>query len=89
MPTPNTCTQSSSSTPCSLLVPSPLTGVPFPNLHVYILGPDNQEMPPGGTGEVFVGGPVLARGYLNMPEKTAERFVENPFGEGSQPYAQS
>ena len=33
----------------------------------------------GETGEVYVGGPVVGRGYLNMPEKTAERFVDNPF----------
>lgn len=33
----------------------------------------------GSTGEVYVGGPVVGRGYLNMPEKTAERFVKNPF----------
>mmetsp|Transcript_3298 Transcript_3298/g.8829 ORF Transcript_3298/g.8829 Transcript_3298/m.8829 type:complete len:1112 (-) Transcript_3298:68-3403(-) len=33
----------------------------------------------GSTGEVYVGGPVVGRGYLNMPEKTAERFVDNPF----------
>lgn len=43
---------------------------------------NNGEMrlvPDGGTGEVYVGGPVVGRGYLNMPEKTAERFVDNPF----------
>jgi amino acid adenylation domain-containing protein/thioester reductase-like protein len=33
----------------------------------------------GKAGEVYVGGPVVGRGYLNMPEKTAERFVKNPF----------
>jgi len=36
-------------------------------------------VPEGGTGEVYVGGPVVGRGYLNMPEKTAESFVDNPF----------
>ena len=36
-------------------------------------------VPEGSTGEVYVGGPVVGRGYLNMPEKTAERFVDNPF----------
>eukprot|EP00536_Pseudo-nitzschia_multiseries_P001043 jgi/Psemu1/250178/estExt_Genewise1Plus.C_130052 len=38
-----------------------------------------QLVPEGGTGEVYVGGPVVGRGYLNMPEKTADRFVDNPF----------
>jgi len=33
----------------------------------------------GETGEVYVGGPVVGAGYLNMPEKTAERFVSNPW----------
>ena len=41
-----------------------------------------RRLPIGMPGEVYVGGPVLARGYLKMPEKTAERFVKNPFGEG-------
>ena len=36
-------------------------------------------VPDGETGEVYVGGPVVGRGYLNMSEKTAERFVDNPF----------
>eukprot|EP00980_Cylindrotheca_fusiformis_P006886 scaffold1442_cov128-Cylindrotheca_fusiformis.AAC.7 len=39
-------------------------------------GDDNND---AGVGEVYVGGPVVGRGYLNMPEKTAERFVPNPF----------
>ena len=39
-----------------------------------VIGPLTQ------AGEVFVGGPVLARGYLAMPAKTAQRFVANPFG---------
>jgi amino acid adenylation domain-containing protein/thioester reductase-like protein len=38
-------------------------------------------VPAGETGEVYVGGPVVGRGYLNMPEKTAERFVDNPFSQ--------
>jgi len=38
-----------------------------------------QLVPEGATGEVYVGGPVVGRGYLHMPEKTADRFVKNPF----------
>ena len=42
-------------------------------------GSSMKLVPDGETGEVYVGGPVVGRGYLNMPEKTAERFVDNPF----------
>jgi amino acid adenylation domain-containing protein/thioester reductase-like protein len=42
-------------------------------------GKTGEEAQQPETGEVFVGGPVIARGYLHMPEKTAERFVPNPF----------
>lgn len=41
--------------------------------------PAMRLVPDGETGEVYVGGPVVGRGYLNMPEKTAERFVPNVF----------
>jgi amino acid adenylation domain-containing protein/thioester reductase-like protein len=36
-------------------------------------------VPDGETGEVYVGGPVVGRGYINLPEKTAEKFVPNIF----------
>lgn len=50
------------------------------NVKCYVLDPNTMHNQPIGTpGEVYVGGPCLAIGYLNMPEKTAERFVDNPF----------
>lgn len=62
-------------------------GKNIPNVLVYVVGFEDEtrrtnmrRMPIGQPGEVYVGGPVLARGYLKMPAKTAERFVPNPFG---------
>ena len=54
----------------------------IPNVEVYCVDTEAKpwtRVPLGEPGEIFVGGPTLARGYLNMPEKTAERFVVNPF----------
>lgn len=38
----------------------------------------NQLVPIGCVGELLISGPILARGYLNNPEQTAEVFIENP-----------
>ncbi|MGA9773070.1 MAG: amino acid adenylation domain-containing protein [Blastocatellia bacterium] len=54
-------------------------GQPTPNLNVYLLDPDYNPMPVGISGEIFIGGSGLARGYLNRPDRTAEKFIPNPF----------
>ncbi|MDH6136209.1 mycobactin peptide synthetase MbtE [Kitasatospora sp. MAA4] len=46
---------------------------------VHILGPDLRSVPPGGTGELYVGGASLALGYLGRSGLTAGRFVADPF----------
>lgn len=46
---------------------------------VYLLNDHLAEVPDGSTGEIYIGGPGLARAYLNQPELTAERFIQNPF----------
>ena len=56
------------------------SGRPFTNTAVYLLDSDGREVPPGERGEVHVVGVGVARGYLNQPGLTADRFVETPHG---------
>ncbi|WP_280697742.1 Pls/PosA family non-ribosomal peptide synthetase [Kitasatospora sp. GP82] len=53
-------------------------GVPLPTYRVYILDEQLRPVPDGESGEICIGGPGVAIGYLNRPELTAERFVTNP-----------
>jgi len=56
------------------------SGRRFTNTAVYLLDGDGREVPPGGPGEIYVVGVGVARGYLNQPDLTADRFVETPYG---------
>ncbi|MEM7132270.1 MAG: amino acid adenylation domain-containing protein [Chloroflexota bacterium] len=55
-----------------------LIGRPLPTMQLYILAQAYQPVPLGVASELYVGGAGLARGYLNQPELTAERFIEHP-----------
>ncbi|MEV8526624.1 amino acid adenylation domain-containing protein [Streptomyces sp. NPDC052000] len=55
-------------------------GHPLSDLSVYLLDAAGNPAPIGVPGEIHVGGPGVARGYLGRPELTAERFVPDPFG---------
>ena len=63
-------------------------GKPVANVQIYLLDHAMQQVPVGITGELYIGGAGLARGYLHHPELTAERFVPNSFdlSEGSRLY---
>ncbi|MDK1314399.1 non-ribosomal peptide synthetase, partial [Pseudoalteromonas ardens] len=54
-------------------------GTPLCNVQTYVLDQQQNLLPHGSLGELYVGGDGLARGYLGQPELTAERFIENPF----------
>lgn len=56
-------------------------GRPIDEMHALVLDDEMRLVPAGTTGELYLGGVGLARGYLHRPGLTAERFVPNPFAD--------
>ncbi|MGV7960807.1 amino acid adenylation domain-containing protein [Photorhabdus tasmaniensis] len=54
-------------------------GRPLKNTCIYLLDREGQPVPLGGIGEMYIGGVGVARGYLNQPALSAERFIPDPF----------
>ncbi|WP_158806539.1 non-ribosomal peptide synthetase, partial [Streptomyces sp. NRRL WC-3774] len=68
-------------------VGAPPIGVPLPNTRAYVLDDRLAPVPAGVTGELYLAGPQLARGYGGQAALTAERFVPDAFaGDGSRMY---
>jgi amino acid adenylation domain-containing protein len=57
----------------------PSIGRPLTNAQVYVLDAHLQPVPIGVIGELYIGGAGVARGYHNLPDMTAERFIPDPF----------
>ncbi len=65
---------------------TPVTiGKPLPTYTVYILDEDGRPVPPGEVGEICIAGIGLARGYVNLEEKTRQCFIEDTFNTPGNP----
>ncbi|KAF0704148.1 hypothetical protein As57867_007394, partial [Aphanomyces stellatus] len=63
-----------------LLPMNPITiGKPFANINCYILDSNNCVVPVGTIGEVYLGGICVSPGYINLPDQTSQRFLNDPF----------
>ncbi|WZY00951.1 amino acid adenylation domain-containing protein [Bacillus sp. FSL W7-1360] len=65
---------------------TPPIGRPIANHQAYVLNEHAQPVPIGSPGELCISGVGLSDGYLNAPDKTAERFIDHPFQVGARLY---
>ena len=59
----------------------PAIGEVAGNVRAYVLDQQQRPVPFGVRGELYVGGPVVGRGYLNLPDQTRERFRPDPYAD--------
>ncbi|WP_329791248.1 amino acid adenylation domain-containing protein [Lentzea sp. DG1S-22] len=80
---PTECAVWASAHPCDIVDATrrkiPI-GPPLPNYRLHVLDEHLREVPPGLPGEIYIGGPGVARGYHRRPGLTAQRFLPDPFG---------
>ncbi|MEO7678804.1 MAG: amino acid adenylation domain-containing protein, partial [Verrucomicrobiota bacterium] len=72
--------------PASAWPALPPIGKAIDRTEILLLDEKMKPVPAGAEGELFIGGDCLARGYLNRSELTAEKFIRNPFDEGTRLY---
>jgi amino acid adenylation domain-containing protein len=80
-PTENTTFSTYYEVYTSLSISSLPIGRPISNTQIYILDPHLQPLPIGVTGEIYLGGDGLARGYLDRPELTDRSFIHHTFND--------
>ena len=83
---PTECTVDATLCPLLISNSQPVIGRPIANTQIYILDKNLQPSPIGVSGELYIGGDGLARGYHNSPELTQEKFIQNPFKNSSKLY---
>jgi amino acid adenylation domain-containing protein/non-ribosomal peptide synthase protein (TIGR01720 family) len=79
---PTECVVGSTRVKLNSSVRGQIIGKPYAAKRAYVLNSNHYPIPIGAVGELYIGGLGLARGYLNHPELTVERFIENSFDEG-------
>ena len=78
---PTECTVDSTAARLTGDTSDPHIGKPMPNRRLYVLNSNQNPVPIGAVGEIYIGGEGVGRGYLNKPTLTAERFIADPFYE--------